>query len=103
MNGVHARNNRYKNGEYDPHYSTAIARGKAKNIEPSISQLQYRDDLYKFCVEKGIRMDRFHLGRTKKEIRANIYALISILKKNSLDEEFFGKAKQPAKGDGNNG
>ena len=42
-------------------------------------------------AEKGIAGDKFRLGRTKREITANIKALITILKKHGLDDEFFNK------------
>lgn len=92
MNEVHAKNNRYKNGEYNPSYSLIWAKEKAKSIEPSIEMLQYRDALYKFCVQKGLIRDGFKIGRTKQAIKSNIYALKTILRKNGLDGEFFGGA-----------
>lgn len=93
MNGVHAKNNRYKNGWYDPRYSPLIAKEKAKSIDPTQKQVQYRDALYKFCLQKGIVSDGFRLFRTRKGISSNIRALITILKKNSLCDEFFGKGQ----------
>ena len=92
MNAVHAKNNRYKNGEYNPSYSFRWAKEQAKSIEPSIKMLQYRDELYKFCVQNGLIRDSFKLGRTKQTIKSNIYALKTILRKNGLDGEFFGGA-----------
>lgn len=97
MNTVHAHNNRYKNGEYKPSYSIAIVKDKAMSIEPSQKQVQYRDNLYKFLLEKGIVMDRFKLARTRQGVRSNIYALISLLKKNGLDVEFFGRGAEDGK------
>ena len=96
MNIVHLKNNTYKNGEYNPDHSRQMAREKAKSIAPSIKQLQYRDALYDFCLQKGIVREGFRLGRTKQGIHTNIRALISILEKNGLADEFFvGEAKQP--------
>lgn len=90
MNSVHARNNRYKNGEWNPSRATAIARAKASSIEPTQKQVQYRDDLYKFCIQKGLVGAGFKILRTKQGITSNIRALITILKKNGFDDEFFG-------------
>ena len=90
MNTIQAKNNRYKNGEYNPNRSIRLAKDKAKSIEPSIKQVKYRDDLYNFCVQKGLIRDSFNLQQTRNGIKANIYALITILKKNGLTDEFFG-------------
>ena len=98
MNTVHLKNNIYKNGEYDPHISSKIAKEKAKNKVPSISQAKYRDALYKFCVEKGIVGDSFRLGRTKQNISANINAMKTILRKHGLADEFFKKEKESDNG-----
>lgn len=96
MNGVQYKNNIYRNGEYSPNRSRQIAKEKARSIEPGLKQLKYRDDLYKFCIEKEIVSEGFSLYRTKQGIRANIRALISIIKKNGLTEEFFARnEKQP--------
>lgn len=92
MNGVHAKNNRYKNGEYNPSYSNQIVKEKAKSIDPTQKQVQFRDDLLNFCRQKGLMRDGFKIGRTRQGISSNIYALKTILKKNGLDGEFFGGA-----------
>lgn len=91
MNSVHARNNRYKNGEYNPSRATAIAREKASSICPTQKQVQYRDALYKFCIQKGLVGAGFKIGRTRQAITSNIRAFITILKKNGLEDEFFQK------------
>ena len=91
MNRIHAKNNIYKNGKYIPAHRLKTQDEKAKEIEPTRKQVEYRDDLYKFCVKKGIAGDKFRLGRTKREITANINALITILKKHGFADEFFGK------------
>lgn len=88
MNTVHAKNNRYKNGWYNPSYSNQIAKEKAESIEPSLKQVKYRDDLYKFCLQKGIVREGFRLGRTKQTIRSNIAAFQTIIRKNGLVDEF---------------
>lgn len=88
MNMVHCKNNRYKNGEYNPNHSKALVREKAESIAPSQAQKEYRDALYKFCIEKGI-IKSFPLGRTRQAINANIRAFISILRKHGLDDEFY--------------
>jgi hypothetical protein len=97
MNTVHLKNNSYKNGDLFDR-SKKIAKDKAKSVEPSISQLKYRDELYKFLVEKGIVGDGFRLGRTKQAIRSSISALLTLLKKHGLDEEFFEKEKEDDNG-----
>lgn len=90
MNTIHAKNNRRKNGEYNPSYSRQIAREKAESIEPTQKQKQYRDALYEFCLQKGLVWDGFKICRTKQGMHSNIQALISILEKNGLADEFFG-------------
>lgn len=96
MNTIQWKNNLYKNGEYAPDHSKAMAVEKAKDISPSCKQAEYRDALYKFCKEKGLILHDFKFRRTKQGISANIQALISILRKNGLAEEFFARnAKQP--------
>ena len=94
MNTVHWKNNTYKNGEYNPSHSKAMVREKRKNIVPTLSQKEYRDDLYKFCIEKELVKDGFRLGRTSKAISSNIRGLITIIRKHGFDDEFFGKRKQ---------
>lgn len=89
MNFVQAKNNRYKNGEYNPNRSIQIAKEKASSIEPTRKQVQYRDALYKFCLQKGIVGEGFRIYRTKQGISANIRAFKSILRKNGLADEFF--------------
>lgn len=93
MNTVHSRNNIYKNGEWHPCHSKAMAVEKAKNILPTKDAVKYRDDLYKFCAEKGL-LRNFPLGRTRKAITANIRAFITLLNKNGLADEFFKKEKE---------
>lgn len=91
MNGVHAKNNRFRSGEYSPSRSKALAKEQAKDIAPSLRQAKFRDDLYKFCAEKGLIRNDFKFARTKQGIASNINALITIIKKNGLGDEFFGK------------
>ena len=95
MNQTHAKNNRYKNGEYNKHYADRFEMAQS-NKEPTMSQLEYRDALYKFCLEKGIIRDGFPLGRTRLQMRSNIKAFITILEKNGLAKEFFETHKQKA-------
>ena len=95
MNMVQWKNNIYKNGEYNPDHSRQIAKEKAESIVPTSKQVKYSDDLYDFCIQKGIVREGFTIRRTKQGINANIRALLSILRKNGLDEEFFARnAKQ---------
>lgn len=56
-----------------------------------MQQIEYRDALYKFCIDKGIVGDGFKTGRTNREISANIRAFITILSKHRFADEFFGK------------
>ena len=90
MNGVHAKNNRYKNGEYNKHFADRYEMSQSRK-DPTMSQIEYRDALYKFCVNKGLVRDSFRIGRTNREISANIRAFITILSKHGFADEFFGK------------
>jgi hypothetical protein len=94
MNITQAKNNRYKNGEYNPNHSIQMVKEKAKNEIPTKNQVKYRDDLLNFCRQKGLVRDGFIVHRTRQGIRSNIYALNSILRKNGLDGEFYGKGEQ---------
>ena len=53
MNKTHARNNRYKNREYNKHYADRYEMSQSRK-EPTMPQIEYRDDLYKFCLEKAL-------------------------------------------------
>lgn len=88
MNQTHAKNNRYKNGEYNKHYADRFEMSQS-NKEPTMSQIEYRDALYKFCLEKGVIREGFLCGRTRLQIRSNISALLTILYKNGLADEFY--------------
>lgn len=93
MNGIHSRNNRYKNGEYNKHYADRFEMSQSNKL-PTVPQIEYRNALYKFCLHKGVIRDGFHLGRTRLQIRSNIRAFITILEKNGLAKEFF-EIKRP--------
>ena len=93
MNTYLFKDNLFKNGEYGHNHSEAMAKEKRRSKVPTTAQAKYRDNLYKFCVEKGILRDGFPLGRTKCAMQSNIRALITIIKKNGLEEEFFGERK----------
>ena len=93
MNQTHAKNNRYKNGEYNKHYADRFEMAQTKK-EPTMSQIEYRDALYEFCLHKGIIREGFPRGRTRMKIRSNISALITILYKNGLADEFYETHKQ---------
>ena len=95
MNGIHSRNNRYKNGEYNKHFADRYEMAQ-RNNEPTMSQIEYRDALYKFCLEKGVIREGFLCGRTRLQLRSNIKALITILNKNGLADEFYEKNKPKA-------
>ena len=100
MNTVHWKNNLCKNGEYAPDHSKAMMVEKARSISPSCKQVEYRDALYKFCNERGLIRPGFKFRRTNRGISGNIQALITILQKNGLAEEFFARnAKQPVRED----
>lgn len=92
MNQTQAKNNRYKNGEYNKHYADRYEMMQSRK-EPTMPQMEYRDALYKFCLEKGVIRDGFPLGRTRLQIRSNINAFITILQKNGLEKEFFETKK----------
>ena len=89
MNRIHSKNNLFISGAYNPSYSRALAQEKAKDIVPSTAQAEFRDNLYKFCNEKGLIRDGFKMRRTKQGITSNINARITIIKKNGLYDEFF--------------
>ena len=93
MNEIHAKNNRYKNGEYNKHYADRYEMAQSRK-EPTMSQIEYRDALYKFCLEKGVIRDGFLRGRTRVQVSSNISALITILHKNGLADEFYETQKQ---------
>lgn len=95
MNQIHAKNNRYKNGEYNKHYADRYEMSQSRK-EPTMSQIEYRDALYKFCLEKGVIREGFLCGRTRLQIRSNIKAFITILNKNGLAKEFFETQKPKA-------
>ena len=92
MNEIHRKNNIYKNGEYKIHFTDRVEIGKISK-EPTMSQIEYRDALYKFCLQKGV-ISGFPLGKTRLRVRSNIRAFITILEKNGLAEEFFETSKQ---------
>lgn len=98
MNMQQWKNNLYKNGEYKPDHSRMMAVEKARSIVPTSDQVKYRDAFYDFCIQKGIVIrEGFRIYRTKQGISSNIQALLTILRKNGLTEEFFARnAKQPA-------
>ena len=92
MNGTHSKNNRYKNGEYNKHFADRYEMAQSRK-EPTMSQIEYRDALYKFCLEKGVIREGFLCGRTRLQVRSNISALLTILRKNGLSDEFYEKHK----------
>ena len=95
MNQTHAKNNRYKNGEYNKHFADRYEMSKKQRIkEPTMSQVEYRDALYKFCLEKGVIREGFLRGRTRTQVCSNISAFITILRKNGLADEFYETQKQ---------
>lgn len=89
MNEVHAKNNLFKSGAYKPSYSRELAQEKAKDIIPSMAQMEFRDSLYEFCNKNGLIRNGFKKCKTKQGIASNIKALITIIKKNGLYDEFF--------------
>lgn len=93
MNTYQYKTNLVKNGEWQPNHSQAMVKEKGKSIEPTTKQAKYMDDLYNFCKQKGVIKEGFRLGRTKSGITSSINALITILNKNGLAEEFFGGRK----------
>jgi hypothetical protein len=93
MNTYHYKNNIVKNGEWNPDHSVALVKEKARSIEPTTKQVVYRDDLYNFCVQKGLVKPGFKLYRTKGGISSNIQAFMTILRKNGLVDEFIGRER----------
>ena len=99
MNRIQCKNNLYKSGDYNSNHSICLVKDKIQNIEPTNKQAQYLDALYKFCVQKGLVRDSFKIGRTRQGMRSTIKALITILQKNGLADEFFGRNEQPVEVD----
>ena len=91
MNTYQKKDNIFKNGWYHPDHSKAMANEKKTSKVPTMKQVKYRDDLYNFCVQKGLLRDGFPLARTKQGITSNIRAFRTIIKKNGLEDEFFGE------------
>lgn len=92
MNYIQAKNNIYRNGQYHPDHSRKLL--KDTGTEPTGKQILYRNALYNFCKEKGLIRDGFHLGRTKRDISANIKAFMTILQKNGLVDEFCRRSEE---------
>ena len=88
MNTVQWKNNLYKNGGFAPSHSKAMLVEKARDVTPSRKQVEYRDALYKFCLENGLIRDIFKIRRTKQGVSANIRAFITILKRMDLQKNF---------------
>ena len=99
MNYTQAKNNIYRSGQYHPDHSRKLQKDKA--TEPTGKQILYRNDLYKFCLEKGMVRDGFRLGRTNREISANINAFKTILHKNGMVDEFRERTRNGGVNDGN--
>lgn len=98
MNTFVSRGNIYKNGNYHPDHSAKLSKDMAKNKIPSMKQVKYRDDLYKFCLNNGIVKD-FKLGRTRQNVHSNIRAFITIIEKNGLWEKFLEQASIEQEGE----
>ena len=95
MNSVHYKNNIYKNGEYAPSHSTQMENERKRSKVPGLKQVQYRDDLWKFCCEKKIvREDDFKIGRTKQAIQANIRQLMGVIRKHQMIDEFVNRSRE---------
>lgn len=88
MNNYLNKDNIYRNGEWNTNHSEAMVREKARSKVPSINQVKFRDDLYNFCMEKGILKEGFPLARTKHGMISNIRAFKTIIAKNGLVDEF---------------
>lgn len=84
--------NMMAHGLYKADRVAAFAMDKAKSIEPSVAQVKYRDDLYKFIVEKGVARDNFKLGRTKQMISKDIRSFWTIISKHRLEDEWNRRA-----------
>lgn len=84
--------NMIAHGLYKADRVKAFATEKAKSKEPSVAQVNYRNELYKFGKEKGVVRDGFKLGRTKQDIGRDIRALWTIIDKNGLSDEWNRRA-----------
>lgn len=99
MNYIQSKNNIYRSGQYHPDHSRKLL--KDTGTMPTGKQILYRNALYDFCKEKGLMRAGFHLGRTNREISANIKAFRTILQKHGLVGEFIEKSKERGVNDGN--
>ncbi len=61
---------------------------------PSDKQLKYYSNLIAFLKEKGIPVSGFERIRNRADCRSKISAMITVLEKNGLDAEFYGRAKE---------
>lgn len=92
MNTELKKQNMVAHGLYKADRVAAFAKDKATSIEPSVAQIKYRDELYKFVVEKGVAANNFKLGRTKKMIFKDINAFKTIIGKHGLWDEWKRRA-----------
>lgn len=67
------------------------ARDKGREMATA-KQFEYHSSLVKFLNSKGIKTTVFEKPRTKSDCKSKINAMLTILRKNGLEEEFFGSA-----------
>lgn len=98
MNYTQTKINIYRSGQYHPDHSRKLL--KDIGTEPTGKQILYRNDLYDFCKEKGLMRDGFRLGRTNRDIAANINAFKTIIQKHGMVDEFLERSKERGVNDG---
>lgn len=99
MNYIQSKNNIYRSGQYHPDHSRKLL--KDTGTMPTGKQILYRNALYDFCKEKGLMRDGFRLGRTNREISANIKAFRTILQKYGMVDEFRERTRNGGVTNGN--
>lgn len=58
---------------------------------PTDKQMQYHRALVAFCKERGIPVGPFERFGNKDDCSSKIRAMITVLKKHGLADEFFGR------------
>ena len=91
LNTEQSIQNAIAHGLYKTDHVMAIVKEQSRSIEPSVSQVAYRDALYKFLLEKGVVREGFPLGRSKSGITSNIRAYWTLIRKHGLVDEWMGR------------
>jgi len=70
-----------------------LARDKAREGTTD-AQRKYHANLIAFFKENGLSVECFKRPRNKRDCTSKINGMITILKKNGLDAEFFGRGER---------